>query len=104
MTPQQKPVLALRVAHDDEGDLVRRIADLDNARTLNGEVLLALVDGEPVAARSLRDGRVVANPFVRTADAVALLDFRASQLTATRRRRRRRLGLGLGRVAHRPAA
>ncbi|MFZ0377252.1 MAG: hypothetical protein WAL38_05430 [Solirubrobacteraceae bacterium] len=102
MTPQQKPVLALRVAHDDEGDVVRRIADLDNARTLNGEVLLALVDGEPVAARSLRDGRVVANPFVRTADAVALLDFRASQLTATRRRRR--LGLGLGRVAHRPAA
>jgi hypothetical protein len=81
MTPQQKPILALRVAHDDEGDVVRRIADLDNARTLNGEVLLALVDGEPVAARSLRD-------------------FRASQLTATRRRRR----LGLGRVAHRPAA
>jgi hypothetical protein len=100
MTPQQKSVLALRVAHDDEGDVVRRIAELDNARTLNGDVLLALVDGEPVAARSLRDGRVVANPFVPTADAVALLDFRASQLTATSRRRR----LRLGRVAQRPAA
>ena len=30
MTPQQTPVLALRVAHDDEGEVVRRIADLDN--------------------------------------------------------------------------
>jgi hypothetical protein len=98
MTPQQKPVLALRVAQDDEGDVVRRLADLDDARTLDGDVLLALVDGEPVAARSLRDGRVVANPFVRTADAVALLDFRASQLNPSYRRRR------LGRVARRPAA
>jgi hypothetical protein len=100
MTPTQKPVLALRVAHDDEGDVVRRIADLDDARTLSGEILLALVDGEPIAARSLRDGRVVANPFVRTSDAVALLDIRASQLTAPRRRRK----LGLDRIARRAAA
>jgi hypothetical protein len=69
----QESALALRFADDDEADVVRRIADLDNARTLTGEILLAFVDGEPVAARSLRDGRVVANPFVRTADAVAML-------------------------------
>jgi hypothetical protein len=87
MTLLQESALALRFADDDEADVVRRIADLDNARTLSGEVLLALVDGEPVAARSLRDGRVVANPFVRTADAVALLELRAAQLTATHRGR-----------------
>jgi hypothetical protein len=99
MTPPQKPILALRVAHDDEADVVRRIADLDDARTLSGEILLALLDGEPVAARSLSDGRVVANPFVRTADVVALLDIRASQLTAPDPRRR-----GPRLSAHRPAA
>lgn len=90
MTQPQNSALALRVAYDDEAATVRRIADLDNARTLSGEILLALVDGEPVAARSLRDGRVVANPFVRTADVVALLDIRASQLTVGIRRRGRR--------------
>jgi hypothetical protein len=98
MTIPRQPVLALRVAHDDEADVVREIADLDNARTLSGEILLALVDGQPVAARSLGDGRVVANPFVRTADAVALLDVRASQLAVRRERRR------LGRIARRPSA
>jgi hypothetical protein len=100
VTTPQNPVLALRVARDDEGDVIRRIADLDDARTLSGEVLLAVVDGEPIAARSLRDGRVVANPFVRTADAVALLDIRASQLTAARQRHRS----GLARISRRPAA
>jgi hypothetical protein len=83
----QESALALRFADDDEADVVRRIADLDNARTLTGEILLAFVDGEPVAARSLRDGRVVANPFVRTADAVAMLDLRAAQLTTPPRGR-----------------
>lgn len=98
MTPSQNSALALRVAHDDEGAVVHRIAELDSARALSGEILLALIDGEPVAARSLRDGRVVANPFVRTADAVALLDIRASQLTTPGRQRR------FGRIPRRPAA
>ena len=38
------------------------------------------LDGEPVAAASLSDGRTVANPFLPTADVVALLSMRARQL------------------------
>ena len=91
MTQTDKPTVALRVAHDDETDVVRRLAQLDDAPTPSGEILLALVDGEPVAALSLSDGRVVANPFVRTADAVALLEIRAAQIAASAERSRRRL-------------
>ena len=87
MTAPNKPTLALRLAHSDEAGLVRRLADLDDARMLDGEILLALVDGQAVAALSLTDGRVVANPFLPTAEAVALLTLRASQLCAPRARR-----------------
>src|SRR5829696_1027183 len=54
--------------------------------------LVALADGEPVAAMSLHDGRVTADPFARTGEAVALLQLRAHQ---ARRRSgvSRRLGL-----------
>ncbi len=85
--------LALRVAGDDEAPMVRRLAALDDAPPLQGPVLLALVDGEAVAATSLSDGRVVANPFLPTADTVSLLSMRASQLSerpAGRRRQRLR--------------
>lgn len=102
MTEPEKPTLALRLADDDDTRVVRRIAALDDAATLRGEVLLALVDGEAVAARSLADGRVVANPFVRTADVVKLLDIRASQLAGAPPRRPR--GRGPHRLPHRPAA
>lgn len=82
------PTLALRIARDDEAFMVRRLAALDDAPPLNGEVLLAVVDGEAVAAVSLGDGRVVANPFVRTAETVKLLSMRASQLVEPPARRR----------------
>jgi hypothetical protein len=91
-TTPHNPTLALRVARDDEAPTVRRLAALDDAPPLKGEVLLALVDGEAVAATSLGDGRVVANPFVRTAETVRLLSLRASQL-AERPAPRRRLRL-----------
>jgi hypothetical protein len=80
--------LALRLAQADEAPLLRRLADLDDSAPLEGEVLLALVDGEAVAALSLHDGRVVADPFRPTADTVRLLSLRASQLARWRTRRR----------------
>ena len=43
------------------------------AEPLTGEVLLAVADGRPVAAMSVDDGRVAADPFERTGEAVALL-------------------------------
>ncbi|HJS93723.1 MAG TPA: hypothetical protein VJ741_05625 [Solirubrobacteraceae bacterium] len=91
MTNSNDHTLALRVADDDDAPVVRRLAALDDAPSLRGEVLLALVDGEAVAATSLGDGRVVANPFLRTADTVRLLSLRASQMTERPARRRLRL-------------
>ena len=79
--------VALRLASDKDAQALRALADLDDTRALDGEVLLAAIDEQPVAALSLRDGRVVANPFVRTFDAVALLRLRAQHLAGVRQRR-----------------
>ena len=86
----QESAVELRLARDDEAGLVRLLAQLDDAPQLEGEVLLALVSGEAVAAMSLTDRRVVANPFVRTQHAVTLLRMRADHLFGRRERRRRR--------------
>jgi hypothetical protein len=90
---QPKPagnVIALRRAGDDEvGDLAR-LAGLDSARPLDGDVLVALVDGRLVAAISLADGRVIADPLAPTTEARALLHQRASQLAQTPQRPWRR--------------
>lgn len=90
----QNSTIELRPAHPDEADVVRWLAQLDDAPMLAGEVLLALVDGQAVAALSLWDGRVVANPFVPTEDAVALLRLRALHVS---RRPLARRGAGKGR-------
>ena len=88
MTNSNDHTLALRVADDDDALAVRRLAALDDAPPLRGEVLLALVDGEAVAATSLSDGRTVANPFRPTADTVRLLSLRAAQMSGRPARRR----------------
>jgi hypothetical protein len=80
----------LRLARAGDTPAVHRLADLDDAQDLEGQVLLAVVDGEAVAALSLADRRVVANPFVGTQDAVTLLRMRADHLMGVRARRRRR--------------
>jgi hypothetical protein len=74
------PTVALRVADSDEAPVVRRLAALDDARPLEGPALLAVIDGEAVAAISLLDRRVVANPFVPTRDVVELLRVRAEHI------------------------
>ena len=87
---QSPATLSIRIARPDEADQVHRLAELDDAPDLAEPVLLALIDGEAVAALSRAERRVVANPFVRTEDAVALLQLRASHLWGGRRRRRSR--------------
>jgi hypothetical protein len=91
-----EPRIELRLATIDDADAVRRIAALDEERALEGPVLLGLLDGTPVAALSMQDGRAVADPFVLTQELVALLRLRAAHLSgsATHRRRQRRLRLG----------
>jgi hypothetical protein len=78
------PTIAIRPAVLDEAADVRRLAYLDSQRPLRGDVLLALQDGVAVAAVSLADGRVAADPFRKTADIVELLELRAEALTTSR--------------------
>ncbi len=74
------PTVALRMAERDEAAMVRRLAALDDAPALEGPVLIALSDGEAVAAISMLDRRVVANPFMPTRDLVQLLRVRADHI------------------------
>jgi hypothetical protein len=83
------PAVSLRIAGVDDEQVVRDLAALDDARAPEGEVLLALIDGEAVAALALCDGHVVANPFVHTEATVSLLRIRAEHLSTRRPRRRR---------------
>jgi hypothetical protein len=86
--PEASAAYGLRLAHPDEAPVLRSLAALDSQPDLEGEVLLALLDGKPVAALSLSDRRVVATPFLPTNQAVALLHLRAQQLLGPRRQRR----------------
>jgi hypothetical protein len=90
--------VALRPVRNDERGAVERLATLDARPAPSGEVLLALVDGRPVAALSVDDGSVVADPFTPSAGAVALLQTRAQAVWAARgagvRRGRRRFAHG----------
>ncbi len=83
-------VIALRRAGDDEAADLARLAALDSARPLDGDVLVALVDGRLVAAVSLGDGRMIADPLAPTTEARALLHTRATQLAQTPQRPWRR--------------
>ena len=65
--------LQVHLARSDDRRELRRLALLDSAEPLEGDVLLGRIDGELRAALSLRDGRVVANPFERTAQIVRVL-------------------------------
>jgi len=84
------PALSLLAAEPVDAPAVARLAALDETEPLAGPVLLAITDGRAVAALSVTDGRVAADPFTHTADAVAMLRLRARQ---QRRSGGRRLGL-----------
>jgi hypothetical protein len=81
--------VAIRLAEKDEAAAVRRLAALDDQRPLEGPVLVALLDGEPEAAISLDDRRVIANPFLATRDLVQLLRVRAEHIAGPDPRRAR---------------
>jgi hypothetical protein len=78
------PTIVIRPAAPDEAADVRRLAYLDSQRPLRGDVLVALQDGEPVAAISLADGRLAADPFRPSADIAELLRLQAASLDASR--------------------
>jgi hypothetical protein len=79
--------LVLRPATAVDSPALERLAALDSARPLTGEVLLAHAGGDVRAAVSLETGRAVADPFYPSGELVALL--RAAAGRAPRRSRRR---------------
>ncbi len=72
--------VVLRIAREEDTPAVRRLASLDSALPLGGDVLLAARGAEIAAAISIHSGRVVADPFQPTADLVALLRARVALL------------------------
>ena len=74
--------LVLRADRPTDESSLRRLAALDSTRPLKGRALVAEVEGHPIAAIDLNDGRVVADPFERTAEVVELLRMRRQAIAA----------------------
>ena len=75
-------IIAFRPATADDDRVLRDLSELDSHRPLSRPAVLAVVDGAPVAAVSLSSGEIVADPFTRTEDVVALLRHRVAALAA----------------------
>lgn len=69
--------VVIRHATVADADQLVRVAGRDSQRPVQAPALIAEVDGVAHAALQLADGRVIADPFVPTADLVALLRLRA---------------------------
>ena len=74
--------IEIRLAAPADARALDRLTELDSrpAGALHGDVLLAEVDGDPIAALSLEDDLLVAHPFHHTKPVAALLNLRARQL------------------------
>jgi hypothetical protein len=73
--------VVIRRSGPGDGPAISRLARLDDRRLSPGPHILAERGGEIVAAVPLCGGSAIANPFVRTAELVDLLELRARQLT-----------------------
>ena len=60
-----------------------RLSALDGARPPRGPALIAEADSRLLAALPLGSGRAIADPFEPTAELVALLELRRSQMTTS---------------------
>jgi hypothetical protein len=98
-----KNITVRRSASGDESALAR-LAALDSASSPRGPALVAEADSRMLAALPLGSGRAVADPFEHTAELVALLELRRSQIDsaadAPARRRGRLRSLLRGRLSH----
>jgi hypothetical protein len=74
--------LTIRYADSLDDGALAALAALDSAEPLALPALVADVEGELRAARSLVDASVIADPFRATAELVELLNTRAEQLAS----------------------
>jgi hypothetical protein len=75
--------LLIRVAGPDDRPALDDLAARDSRPRLQGAALIAELDGVMVAALSLQDGRLIADPWKPTAAIGDQLRLRASSITAT---------------------
>jgi len=88
--------IEIRLLSADDGVAVKRLAQLDSTQPPLAPLLGAFGQGRLLAALSLGDGAVIADPFVRTAELREVLQWRAANLHGGPKRRLRNL---LGRVS-----
>ena len=81
--------VTIRRAGSQDAVALKLLAMLDSTKPLRGHVLVAESSGLVLAAISVEDGRVAADPFFPTADLVALLRARAERLETEQTHRRR---------------
>lgn len=72
--------LTLRICSEADAPALRVLAERDCAHVPGGRLLAAEAGTRLIAAISLESREVIADPFVRTADAVELLRRRAAQI------------------------
>jgi hypothetical protein len=65
--------VTIRLAARPDGEAIAKVAERDSQPTPPGPHLVAERDGSIVAVLSLRNGKVVADPFRRTRELVELL-------------------------------
>jgi hypothetical protein len=86
--------VVIRLAVAADAPALDRLAQLDSAPAVpHAPVLVAEADGELRAARSLVDGRAIADPFRPSAGFLALLETRARLLLGSGPARIRRPGM-----------
>jgi hypothetical protein len=78
--------VTIRLAAADDGRELDLLARVHGARMPVGPSLIAELGGRPVAAMSLLDRAVIADPAERPTDVVELLRLRAAQLLGDSRR------------------
>ena len=79
-SPALEAAVTIRLARRADEPALRRLAELDSRRVPDGEVLVAALGDELVAARSLDGAGAIADPFLPSSGLLALLDVRAEQL------------------------
>ena len=75
--------LTIRLAEAQDHHALTRLAQRDSARLPAAPLLIAAAGDELIAATSLADGSVLADPFRHSAGAAQLLVERARQIATT---------------------
>ena len=92
--------ITVRTSRPGDEVALSRLAALDSARPLRGPALIAEAGERMLAALPLGSGRPVADPFEPTAELVALLELRRSQIASAPQFSRRIRSLVRGRLHH----